>query len=223
MKKFRFFFNLTQEQLAQKIGVDRNTITQYEAQKVVPSFKILRKMVDTFEISFDFFLKEDECLYPRNLKLLKLAKLLDDSAQAQARSHIEITAESLLKNKNNNIDIKQDENSISLIDNFHSNLKTLRNIKKISQMELANLLKVSRSSISMYEYSQVPNIENLINLSNIFNLSIHALTTGEKLIFNFQDKHFEKKMLLADRLLPFEDQKFLIKLMENAVNQPASS
>ena len=43
---------------------------------------------------------------------------------------------------------------------------------------------------------------------------MHALVTGQKLNFQFTDGHFGKTMLLADRLLPLEKQKYLIELME---------
>lgn len=217
LKIFRNFFQITQEELAKKLSLGKLTISQYEIGRNAPTFSILKKMVFFFELSFDYFLLENSCLYPRNLKLLKLSKILDDSAKAQARNHIEITAESLLKNKEHSLKIKQDNINLVLTENFHSNLKEIRKIKKISQLDLAKLLNFSRSSVSMYEFSQYPSIENLIKLSEILNISIHALTTGEKLSFNFQDKHFEKKMLLADQLLPFEDHKFLIKLMENII------
>lgn len=60
--------------------------------------------------------------------------------------------------------------------NFANNLKNLRRIKKITQIELANKLSLSRTSIVMWESGQnYPSMDKLIELANIFDCSIDFL------------------------------------------------
>jgi len=221
LKKLRNFSNFSQEELAKNLSLDKDTIAMYEIGKVSPSFKSLIKIINFYNISLDFLLLEENCLYPRNLKLLNLARKLDDTTFLQERNHIEITAKSLLNNnKDNNIVIKQD-NTIDIQlynDNFNLNLKNIRKYRNIKQIEMTNLINVPKSTLSMYEFSNYPPKDKLVNISEILNISIHALSTGEKLFFDFQDRLFGKTMLLADRFLSLDDQKFIIKLMENIIN-----
>ena len=60
--------------------------------------------------------------------------------------------------------------------NFSNNLKNLRRIKKITQIELANKLSLSRTSIVMWESGQnYPSMDKLIELANIFDCSVDFL------------------------------------------------
>ncbi len=63
IKIFRAIHNLTQEELAQKIGVSRQTINSIEKGKYVPSVVIALKMARVFnakvEDIFNFDEKED--------------------------------------------------------------------------------------------------------------------------------------------------------------------
>ena len=135
-----------------------------------------------------------------------------------------MTARSFLDKINSKtIKIKQDIFEFELKNNFHDNLKQIRDIKKITQQVLADSIKVSRATFGMYEVKNYPSIENIIALSELLNISIHALATGKKLYFDFQDRPFGETMLLADHYLSLEHQKFITELMENIVTQPASS
>jgi transcriptional regulator with XRE-family HTH domain len=218
LKEIRTSFNLTQDELAKKIMIeDRATIAQYEA-KMTPSMKVLIKLTEVFNLSLDFITTGKNCIYPRNLKLLGLAKSFDDSAQSQSRSLVEASIDVFLKQKPN-IEIKQDLIDLDLKNDFHSNMKSIRSFKKISQLELAKILNVGRTAITQYEMKNFPTLENLQKLSELFDISMHALVTGQKLNFQFTDGPFGKTMLLADRLLTLEDHKYLIKLMENIIEK----
>lgn len=218
LREIRNFFNLTQDELAKKLMLeDRATIAQFES-KLMPSVKVLRKMSDIFELSIDFIVLNKNCTYPRNIKLLSLANNFDSSAQSQARSHVETSAEIFLKEKKT-IDIKQDKPELELTESFHQNLKTARSFKDKSQEETANYLGIGRSSITGYERNIMPPIDNLIKLSEFLDVSMHALVTGQKLNFQFTDGPFGKTMLLADRLLTLEEHKYLIVLMESILKK----
>lgn len=63
IKVFRAMHNLTQEQLAEKIGVSRQTVIAIESDKYLPSlglaFKIARLFKATIEEIFTYEEKED--------------------------------------------------------------------------------------------------------------------------------------------------------------------
>ncbi len=55
---------------------------------------------------------------------------------------------------------------------FAERLKLLRSEKKITQLQLANIIKVAPSTIGMYERgSREPNIETIKTIANLFNVS----------------------------------------------------
>lgn len=51
---------MTQQQLADALGVQRNTITQYEAGRIVPSSKSLKKIADYFSVAIDFLMDKEQ-------------------------------------------------------------------------------------------------------------------------------------------------------------------
>ena len=60
--------------------------------------------------------------------------------------------------------------------NFQSVLKALRNAKGLTQVELAKILKISRSTIGMYENgSREPDYETLELIADFFNVDIDYL------------------------------------------------
>lgn len=218
-KYFRNYFGLTQEQLANNLSLDKNTVALYEAGKASPSIKVLIQLIDVYGISLDYFLTGSNCFYPKNLKLLLLAMKLDNVLHSEQRSNIESSAKSLLGNNFNvELQLKQDLINIELVNNFHKNLKEIRNLKKLKQLEISNKLGFSKNLLAQYESKSYPSIERLIELSNFFNISLHALVLGQKLYFQFTDGYFGKTMLLADHLLSLEDHKILIRLMESALS-----
>ena len=214
-------FNFTLEEFAKKINLPFDTARNYEQNNIIPPLKNIIKMSNLLEISTDFFLLWDQTNYIKNLKLIRLAKILDDNASPSERTTIEMNTNSFLKTiLEKRINIKQDKLDIDLTSNIHDNIKILREKKEISQKELAEMLKVNQSQIAHYQNKFTPPAENLIKLSEIFNISIHALATGEKLNFQFTDGHFGKTMLLADHFLPLEQHKILITLMEAIIKNP---
>ncbi len=213
-KELRTFFGLTQDELAKKLSLESGkSISMFESSPVYPPLNSLIKLSVIYGLSIDYLILNNNCNYPRNIKLLSLAKEFDSSAQYQSRGHVEASAQVFLKDKNNE-EIKQDFLEIELGNDFRSNLKTIRTYRQKSQLELAQYLGVGRTAITLYEQRNFPAVENLIKISAFFDVSMHALLTGQKLNYQFTDGHFGKTMLLADRLLPLEKQKYLVELME---------
>lgn len=60
IKKLRLDMKLTQRELAEKINVSPNTITNYESGYRTPEFETLVKMADIFDVSTDYLLGRTE-------------------------------------------------------------------------------------------------------------------------------------------------------------------
>lgn len=52
--------NLTQEQIAKKIGISRGTYAHYEINKRRPDYETLIKIANLFDVSTDYLLKGEE-------------------------------------------------------------------------------------------------------------------------------------------------------------------
>jgi transcriptional regulator with XRE-family HTH domain len=218
-KTFRNTANFTQDQLAKLLSLEQITIANYESGKATPSIPILKKIVGLYGISLDYLILFVDCQYPRNLKMLKLAKSLDAEAYSEARSNIEGVVKTLFdKNTGQGKEIKQDFPELNLNQNFKDNLKELRALRKMTQPQLAEALKISRSLVSQYEFNSFPSAPKLLDMSKVLDVSMHALILGEKLFFDFEDRIFGKTILLADHKLSIDDHKMLIRYMEAAIN-----
>ena len=77
IKRARYVANLTQEELADAIGVSRRTVASYESQGVVPRKSTLAKLASALKVSVKY-LSNDECNDP-------LADIEQDDYVAEAR------------------------------------------------------------------------------------------------------------------------------------------
>lgn len=219
IKFLRLNFGFTQEQLANLLCLDITTANYYETGKRHPSTQILIKIAELFGITMDFLINSNKTEYPYNLKLLRMAKNLDTDSYYDARSSIEGVIKNIIgKKTDTNLNIKQDGLDIELQASFHKNLKDIRNHKKMTQPYLAKLIGTTKNSIAHYENESFPPIDKLNELSEKLEVSIHCLLTGEKLLFDFDDRLFGKTILSADHILSIDDHKMLIRYMEAAIN-----
>ncbi|MDE5942927.1 MAG: helix-turn-helix domain-containing protein [Clostridia bacterium] len=53
LKQLRQSKGMTQQELAQKLGVDKRTVSAWETKVCEPSFLILAKLCDIFDENFD--------------------------------------------------------------------------------------------------------------------------------------------------------------------------
>ena len=219
LKILRNKFNLTGTQLSKLINIDEDTITKYENNAYNPSLKKLISFSNFFGYSLDFLINEGNTNYPKNIKMLKFAQTIDD-ININQRYQIESTASSLLNKYNiTQTNFKFDNIDIDLSNNFHENLKKIRIKKELTQEELGKEFNISSRMISGYEKNMTPPFDKLNYLGKKLDVSVHCLVIGEKLKYDFDDKHFGETILKADQFLPFEDQKVIIHLME-AILQP---
>lgn len=74
-----------------------------------------------------------------------------------------------------------------------SNLKELRQKQNLTQMQMAELLDISRAAYSLYESGQrVPSIETLVNISEHFQLSLDDLLGYDSKILSHPVKRLSK-------------------------------
>ena len=59
IKKLRFDKKWSQEELAQKIGVGRQYVSNYETGKMLPSADTLQRLADVFGVSIDYLLSDE--------------------------------------------------------------------------------------------------------------------------------------------------------------------
>ena len=103
--------------------------------------------------------------------------------------------------------------------NFPENLKKLRKINKLSQLDLAEKLGVTRQSISYYENGNVePSINFIIQLSSLFNCSIDSLLfeKHDTDLLNVEVlSNIKKANYLINLNLVIVDSNKIINLLEN--------
>lgn len=59
IKNLRISHNLNQIQLASKLNVSKQTISNWEHNNILPSIEMLIKIADFFSVSTDFLLERD--------------------------------------------------------------------------------------------------------------------------------------------------------------------
>lgn len=60
LKELRKKNNLTQQELADKVGTNRVNVTKWETGRTEPNFETLIKLADFFEISLDWLFGRDK-------------------------------------------------------------------------------------------------------------------------------------------------------------------
>lgn len=82
---------------------------------------------------------------------------------------------------------------------FGDRLKELREDQGMTQTDLANLLNISRTSISGYETeANDPSIDILIKIADIFNVSLDYLLGRTKEKYNLNLMNKANKQILLD-------------------------
>lgn len=90
IKNLRLAHNLNQVQLAQKLGVSKQTVSNWENNNIQPSIDMLVKIADTFSVSTDYLLGRDSHAF------------IDVSGlTATQQAHIQQIINDILSNKQN--------------------------------------------------------------------------------------------------------------------------
>lgn len=80
IKKIRYKYNISQEDLAEILEVNRNYISRIETNKSLPTVDILVKLALAFNISIDNWLEinVDNCIKTRKDKINKINKYCEE-------------------------------------------------------------------------------------------------------------------------------------------------
>ncbi|AUJ59212.1 MULTISPECIES: helix-turn-helix domain-containing protein [Bacillus amyloliquefaciens group] len=76
---------LTQEQMAEKVGVHRGTYANYERGHRQPDYETLVKIADFFEVSIDYLLRGQEYYQDKAKELRKQNDVRFDNVEGQER------------------------------------------------------------------------------------------------------------------------------------------
>ena len=89
---------------------------------------------------------------------------------------------------------------------FSENLYTLRKNKGISQEQLAELVDVSRQSVSKWELAEsYPTVENIFKLCNVLNCKMNELINENLTDFDLLSDDIKKSEKLYERFLGYAD------------------
>ena len=209
--------HLSLKDVQNALGIHEKTISLYESGLKMPALQNLLKISKLFHVSLDFLITWDKTPYLRSEELFLLASKID-KMEASKKLQTIANIETLLGNQGDvTPNIKMDNSSLILSSNIHQNLKEIRGRKGVSQVQVGNDLNIKQDRVSVYENNQTPKAEMLILFSEYYGYSIHAIVTGEKLFFNFDNKDLLNAIIKADRLLTLEDKETVIKLMQRTI------
>ena len=93
LKALRLAKNLTQQQLAYKIGLVKGSISAYEQSAKYPSIEILIKLCNLFNVSADYLLGLSDCMES------KMSTLTDEQVQIIMRLIAEFEQYNNLRDK----------------------------------------------------------------------------------------------------------------------------
>lgn len=75
LKEYRNIFDLSQEELAEKLNVSRQVITKWESDRGMPEISNLKALASLFDVSVDFLLDDEKTIeYPIIKENYKLDK-----------------------------------------------------------------------------------------------------------------------------------------------------
>lgn len=207
--------NLSTSGLSKIINISKNTIENYEFKNSFPPMKVVGKITNYYGVSIDYLLNGEHTEYIKNLQLFKIAAKIDKfpfQEMTKVQSYIDTFLDT-----NKKANRHYDNLNYSFTDNFNNNFKELIIQNNLTTKEMANKLKLTERQIISYKNSTECSYESLIDISNIFHISTHWIVTGEKLLFDFQNKGFEKLIFNADCYLKKDNLKSTINLMQKII------
>lgn len=79
LRELRAERKVSQQKLADDIGLTKSTISLYETGDNVPDIKNFVKLADYFEVSYDYLLGQSDSRYKENIDIVERTGLTDDS------------------------------------------------------------------------------------------------------------------------------------------------
>ena len=143
MAELRTQFNLSQKELCQVIGVNRNTYKDYEIGTRTIPFQVIRDLVNFYKVSYNYFFEDMPDLTPE-----EHARLLNYSlaVAGNKKKYITIDARNPKAIKEH---FNKEQNKIQRIARIR--IKKLRLDNNKTQEEIARYLEVDKSTYNKYE------------------------------------------------------------------------
>lgn len=160
IKDLRKHFGISANKLSKELNISQPALSKIENNKSIPSWNLLQKICDIFNLSFsDFF---ESSFFPESVSISKL-ELDDDEIELQIQKEIELLGK---------------------------RIKYLRESSLVSRNQFESIFKISKSYISRIENGKNPPQLDLviqicdffnISISNFFSLDITNLDISEKI------------------------------------------
>lgn len=194
LKELRLRKGFTQEELANKIGVAKSTLTGYEKGNREPDLFKIKKLTQVLEVDANY--------------LLGLSKSSSNNT-TQELEHISTER------------IKEDRKNINNIrENISNNITFYRKKMKLTQEELANKINVKKTSVSSWERkANSPDIETLYELCKLFNISLEEMygvsdNNNQETLIEIEKEYIEMAKELEKYNITQEDMKKIIKILK---------
>lgn len=184
--------NLTQEDLAEKLNVSRQTVSNWETNKCYPDIETLVLISDKFNISLDILIKENEDLVKNIDKKVRISKMLKYSLIVLFIALI--VGCIIIFSKNNKINdvlAKNDElkEELSNFINIPSNHMVLQFDSK--KVDISNLIIEINKKVDIYSNDSliVKNATIIVSKDEDGN-STHDLDTVSYIWLNVSEEEF---------------------------------
>lgn len=209
LKELRKKYGLTQQNIADKLNVQRTTITNYENGTSEPDIEALNKLADIFNVSIDYLLNRNNIETTKsniNKNLINLINLAQgERTLNQFALHIGLapatvslikngkrnpspkTLLKISKNARHNVTYEDLMKAAGFLNDVNivygepfMQLKETRIYRGYTQQEVANKLNLSVQAYSHYETGRrKPDYKTLKKLADFFNVSIDYLLGRE--------------------------------------------
>lgn len=143
IKDLRKHFGISANKLSKELNISQPALSKIENNKSIPSWNLLQKICDIFNLSFsDFF---ESSFFPESVSISKL-ELDDDEIEIQIQKEIELLGK---------------------------RIKYLRESSHVSRNQFESIFKISKSYISRIENGKnPPQLDLVIQICDFFNISI---------------------------------------------------
>lgn len=200
IKELRLLNGWTQEILADKIKVKRNTLCDWELERTSPGLKNLIELAQVFEVTVDY--------------LLDYKQVYGFTHTSKETVIIKETIENL--SLDNKIKLYNILELLKKETNLKDNLKKYRQTRGLTQDDLAKELALKRHTIGDWETNRSePSISDLKKLADYFYCSINdILGVKAKIIHNSSEEiNYDFKILALIDILSENQKELIVELI----------
>ncbi|HCM91823.1 MAG TPA: hypothetical protein DIS78_04580 [Lachnospiraceae bacterium] len=159
LRRIRIYNGMTQQELADRLGVSKAIISSYEQNKSMPNFNKLIEIARMFNVTTDYLLSHGDEYLDERFTLPPVTADPDEAGKAGKLSGRRM--------------------------GIGAQIRELREAKGLSRQELADALSLSVTIIGKYENDvAAPSYGTLIEIARYFNVTterLFGIDTGRKL------------------------------------------